>query len=75
VARASAAKLIDRLNMKNGGPKSAVASSVNQFLKEIVAVGAIELPGLHAAVLEISSRSRTGKGHSDPVSPAALCRR
>ena len=31
-------------------------------LKEVIAVGAIELAGEHAAVLETGARNRTGKG-------------
>jgi hypothetical protein len=44
-------------------------------LKEVIAVGAIELAGEHATMLETGGQSRRGKGHCDRASREALCPR
>lgn len=44
-------------------------------LKEVIAVGTVEVAGQHATVLETGDPIRTGTGRSGQVSRGALCSR
>jgi hypothetical protein len=47
---------------------AAPVSSKNQSLKEVSAIGTVELTAAHAALLEICARIRRGMGRCDPAS-------
>jgi len=42
-------------------------------LKKVIAIGAVKLPGQHAAVLETGDLTSTGMGRSAPISPSVAC--
>ena len=62
----------------SGGARVRVDWVVRQqdhSLKEVIAVGAIELAGEHATVLETGGQSRRGKDRYDRASREAPCSR
>lgn len=46
-----------------------------RHLKEVIAVGPVEVAAQHAAILETDGETRTGMGHFARASRGVLCRR